>query len=75
MANFAIVADASAEAVQFDAHPESGSPAIPRMAWPATGGNGGTEINEDVYIRLVPPRGSLAAGGATVGQLFPVGNR
>ena len=76
MANFAIKAAAGGDdAIQFAWNGFTGTLAMPPLAWPATGGNTGAKRNMNVYVPLVDPTGSIAAGGPTTGQLFPVGNR
>lgn len=77
MANFAIQAATDGDdAISYDWNQFAGDRAkIPALAWPATGGGTHTQRNMNVFLPLVDPLGSLAAGGPTTGQLFPVGNR
>jgi hypothetical protein len=75
MANLGLIASAASQAIRNDYNPVTGQPANPMMQWPATGGHGGVQINMRVYVAVVAPTGSIAAGGPTTGQLFPVGNR
>jgi hypothetical protein len=75
MANLALVSSTPADAIVFSANPGTGSDVRPGMAWPASGGSTHGKINAGVYVVVVAPAGSIAAGGPTTGQLFPVGNR